>query len=189
MPAASAFHLTWPTVPAIYYGDDRRMRYVPGLPDHEGSFWLGPRYNRAGLAHPDAVGRSTENAGFSTAPAERLYPPRSGPGPAERRRSVADDGSLLHLVRRVWIELRTSRFGVGRAGGHEVLHDGYPLVYATRRNHLVVVNPRRAAAELDARRRRHCGPGAGASRSVAAGSGRDGPRYGIFDLIRGRRSR
>ncbi|WP_372346231.1 hypothetical protein [Streptomyces sp. KL116D] len=76
------------------------MRYVPGLPDHEGSFWLGPRYNRAGSRTPmqwDAARRT---------PASPRRPrngctSRSGPGPAERRRQRADDGSLLHLVRRV----------------------------------------------------------------------------------------
>ena len=54
--------------PSIYYGDEIGMRYLPGLPDHEGSV-CDPGYNRAGCRTPDAVGRR---------PAQRrlLRPPR-----------------------------------------------------------------------------------------------------------------
>jgi alpha-glucosidase len=48
---AFAFQLTWPTLPAIYYGDEIGMRYIPGLPNHEGST-LNPTYNRAGSRTP-----------------------------------------------------------------------------------------------------------------------------------------
>lgn len=51
LPAAFAFQLTWPTLPAIYYGDEIGMRYADGLPDKEGSV-LGPRCNRAGSHTP-----------------------------------------------------------------------------------------------------------------------------------------
>jgi hypothetical protein len=37
LPAAYAFLLTWGTVPPNYYGDEIGMRYLPGLPDREGS--------------------------------------------------------------------------------------------------------------------------------------------------------
>lgn len=147
LPAAFAFQLTWPTLPAIYYGDEIGMRYVPGLPDHEGSR-LGPRYNRAGSRTP-MQWDATENAGFSTAPADKLYLPLD-PDPA--RPSVAaqraDTDSLLHLVQQL-IELRSSRAELGSRGATRVLHDGYPLVYVRGEHHLVVVNPGRAAATLD----------------------------------------
>ncbi|MCQ4210834.1 alpha-amylase family glycosyl hydrolase [Streptomyces longispororuber] len=180
LPAAFAFHLTWPTVPAIYYGDEIGMRYVPGLPDHEGSR-LGPRYNRAGSRTP-MQWDDTANAGFSTAPAEGLYLPLD-PDPARPNVAAqrADDGSLLHLVRRL-IELRTSRPELGSRAATEVLHDGYPLVYVRGGNHLVVVNPRRAAAELDAPVD-HAAPVL--ARGVEVGDGRiraDGLGYGIFEI-------
>ncbi|GGZ37552.1 alpha-amylase family glycosyl hydrolase [Streptomyces poonensis] len=144
LPAAFAFQLTWPALPAIYYGDEIGMRYVPDLPDKEGSV-LGPRYNRAGSRTPmqwdDGPG-----AGFSTAPADRFYLPLD---PSPDRPSVAaqraDDTSLLHLVRRL-IALRDSTPELGSGGSVEVLHAGWPFVYVRGGRYLVVVNPRREEA-------------------------------------------
>ena len=115
--AAFAFLLTWAALPAIYYGDEIGMRYLPGLPDKEGSVCdpaLQPRRARA----PRCSGTTAPNAGFSTAPADRLYlpvdPDPDRPTVAAQR---ADDGSLLHLVRRL-IALRraTPALGAGRRG-------------------------------------------------------------------------
>ncbi|MEU6173735.1 alpha-amylase family glycosyl hydrolase [Streptantibioticus parmotrematis] len=148
LPAAYAFQLTWPTLPAIHYGDEIGMRYVPGLPDVEGSV-LTPRYNRAGSRTPmqwdDGPG-----AGFSTAPPERFYLPLD-PDPA--RPSVAvqrrDPGSLLHTVRAL-IRLRRATPDLGSRSAVRVHNDGYPLVYSRGEHHLVVVNPsdRTATAPL-----------------------------------------
>lgn len=146
LPCAFAFQMTWPTLPAIYYGDEIGMRYVAGLPDHEGSV-LGPRYNRAGSRTP-MQWDDTANAGFSAAPAERLYlpldPDPDRPTVAAQR---AEPGSLLNLVRRL-IALRTATPELGSRGSTEVLHDGYPLAYVRGGRYLVVVNPRRDAASL-----------------------------------------
>lgn len=139
LPAAFAFQLTWPTLPAIYYGDEIGMRYVPGLPDTEGSV-LGPYYNRAGSRTPmqwdDGPG-----AGFSTAPEDRFYLPLD---PDPGRPSVAaqrtDEGSLLHLVRRL-VRLRTTTPALGARSPVEVLHEGHPFVYLRGEQFLVVVNP------------------------------------------------
>jgi maltose alpha-D-glucosyltransferase/alpha-amylase len=142
--AAFAFLLTWPTLPAIYYGDEIGMRYVPGLPDKEGSA-LSPRYNRAGSRTP-MQWDDTDGVGFSAAPPERFYLPVD---PAPDRPSVAaqraDPGSLLNLVRRL-IALRRAEPALGTRGDVEVLHSGYPLVYLRGDSHLVVVNPRREPA-------------------------------------------
>jgi maltose alpha-D-glucosyltransferase/alpha-amylase len=139
LPAAFVFQLTWPTLPAIYYGDEIGMRYVPGLPDKEGSV-LGPRYNRAGSRTP-MQWDDGPNAGFSTAPAQRLYLPVD---PSPDRPTVAaqraDEGSLLHLVRRL-IALRAATPELGSRGAVEVLHAGYPFVYVRGGRFLVVVNP------------------------------------------------
>jgi len=70
--AAFAFLLTWGSIPSIYYGDEIGLRYLTGLPDHEGSRW-SPGFNRAGCRTPMQWDASLPNAGFSTAPAERLY--------------------------------------------------------------------------------------------------------------------
>ncbi|MFG2757923.1 alpha-amylase family glycosyl hydrolase [Streptomyces wuyuanensis] len=148
LPAAFAFQLTWPTLPAIYYGDEIGMRYVPDLPEHEGSR-LGPRYNRAGSRTPMQWDDSP-NAGFSTAPAGALYlPPDPDPDRPTVAAQRADTGSLLHLVRRL-IALRRATPELGPAGGTEILHDGYPLVYLRGGRYLVVVNPRREPAEAAA---------------------------------------
>jgi maltose alpha-D-glucosyltransferase/alpha-amylase len=144
LPAAFTFQLTWPTLPAIYYGDEIGMRYVPGLPDKEGSV-LGPRYNRAGSRTPMQWDEGP-NSGFSTAPEDRLYLPLD---PSPDRPTVAaqrtDEASLLHLVRRL-IRLRTTIPELGPRGSVEVLHTGYPFVYVRGGRYLVVVNPRRTEA-------------------------------------------
>ncbi len=178
---AFAFQLTWPTVPAVYYGDEIGMRYVPGLPDTEGSV-LGPRYNRAGSRTP-MQWDAGPGAGFSTAPAERLYLPLDpDPDRPDVATQLADPGSLLHLVRRL-IALRRAHPLLGTHGGVEVLHAGYPLVYLRGGRYLVAVNPRREPAVLplagydDARLLEGRGVGC-ADGTLRA----EGFSYGIFEL-------
>ncbi|WP_203922146.1 alpha-amylase family glycosyl hydrolase [Rugosimonospora africana] len=183
---AFAFLLTWPTVPAIYYGDEIGMRYVPGLPDKEGSE-LAPDHNRAGSRTPmqwdDSAG-----AGFSTAAPERFYLPLD---PAADRSSVAaqraDGDSLLNLVRRL-IALRRAHPALGTTGGAEVLCSGYPLVYLRGTSYLVVVNPRReparaAVAGATAARLSTARPLEARGVKVAGGELTvDGFGYGVFAL-------
>lgn len=184
LPAAFAFQLTWPTLPAIYYGDEIGMRYLPGLPDHEGSV-LGPRYNRAGSRTPMQWDGSP-GAGFSTAPADRLYlPVDPDPGRPTVAAQRAEEGSLLHLVRRL-IALRKAAPELGSHGSVEVLHTGYPLVYVRGDRYLVVVNPRRAEATFrlphpelgQVRALEVSGVSVGARELTAAGFS-----YGIFRLL------
>lgn len=141
---AFAFLLTWSTLPAIYYGDEIGMRFVPDLPNVEGSQGF-PTYNRAGSRTP-MQWDSSANAGFSTAPEEKLYlpidPDPDRPTVAGQR---ADEGSLLHLVRRL-IALRRSAPALGTRGSTDVLHVGYPFVYRRGGEYLVAVNPRAEAA-------------------------------------------
>ncbi len=145
--AAYAFLLTWGSIPSIYYGDEIGMRYVDGLPDHEGSV-CNPGYNRAGCRTPMQWDEGP-NAGFSTAPADRLYLPQD---PDPNRPTVAaqrdDPASVLSLVRRL-IGLRRSTPALGTLSSTEVLHRDYPFVYVRGGTHLVVVNPRRAAASVE----------------------------------------
>ncbi|MEV4622033.1 alpha-amylase family glycosyl hydrolase [Asanoa sp. NPDC049573] len=142
--AAFAFLMTWPTLPTIYFGDEIGMRYIPDLPDKEGSM-LAPVNNRTGSRTP-MQWDSSPNAGFSTAPADQLYLPID-PDPARPTVAAqrADEGSLLHLVRRL-ITLRRATPALGSKAGVEVLHSGYPFVYTRGGTHLVAINPRRAPA-------------------------------------------
>lgn len=145
--AAWTFLLTWGTVPSIFAGDEIGVRYQPGLPDVEGSVYE-PTYNRSGARTPVQWDTSA-NAGFSTAPADRLYLPVD---PAPDRPDVAtqraDPESTLQLVRRL-IALRRSTPALGARATTEVLGTGYPFVYIRGGSHLVVVNPRREPARLD----------------------------------------
>ena len=139
LPPAFAFHLTFPTLPAIYYGDEIGMRYVPGLPGKEGSI-LAPGYNRAGSRTPMQWDLSS-NAGFSTAPPESLYLPIDpDPGRPTVAQQRAEESSLLHTVKAL-IALRRTHPELGPGGSLEVLHDGYPLAYLRGGRFLVIVNP------------------------------------------------
>lgn len=142
--AALTFLFTWGTVPSLYYGDEIGMRYLPGLPDKEGSACFPDHYNRAGARTP-MQWDAGPNSGFSTAPAGELYLPVD---PAAERPTVAgqrdDPESHLNFVRAL-ISLRRQLAGTPMP---QVLHEGYPLVYS-RGDILVVVNP--AARQVTAR--------------------------------------
>jgi glycosidase len=139
LPPAFAFLLTFPTVPAIYYGDEIGMRDVPGLPDTEGSV-MRSGYNRSGVRTP-MQWDSGPNAGFSAAPADRLYLPIDpDPGRPTVAGQRADQDSLLHTVRDL-IALRRDHPELGPGGSLEMLSDGYPLAYLRGGRFLVVVNP------------------------------------------------
>jgi len=145
--SAFAFLLTWGSVPSIYYGDEIGMRYLPGMPDVEGAI-CNPAYNRAGCRTP-MQWDDGPNAGFSTADPSSLYLPID---PDSRRPTVAeqrtDEGSLLHLVRRL-ITLRRANPELGGRASTRVLNRGYPLAFLRGERVLVVVNPRREAATVD----------------------------------------
>ena len=146
LPPAFAFHLTFPTLPAIYYGDEIGMRYVPGLPDKEGSV-LAPGYNRAGSRTPMQWDPSP-NAGFSTAPAQTFYLPID-PDPARPTvaQQCAGENSLLRAVKDL-IAIRRAHRELGPGGSLEILHDGYPLAYLRGARFLIIVNPSNRACLL-----------------------------------------
>ena len=179
--AAFTFLLTWRTVPSIYFGDEIGMRYQPGLPNVEGSV-VHPTYNRAGARTP-MQWDGGPNAGFSTADADRLYlPVDPEPDRPTVAAQLADEDSVLHLVRRL-IALRRSTPALGPGAGTEVLSAGYPFVYRRGDSHLAVVNPsgRAATAEL---------PHLGAARSLISSGVSAEPGcvraeafgYGVFEL-------
>jgi glycosidase len=137
---AFAFLLTWGSIPSIYYGDEIGMRYLTGLPDHEGSIW-SPGFNRAGCRTPMQWNNHLPNAGFSTASSELLYLPQD---PDPDRPSVAsqreDADAILRCVQRL-IQLRRTTPDLRTSATTVVMAAGYPLVYQRGDHHLVVVNP------------------------------------------------
>jgi glycosidase len=146
LPPAFAFLLTFPAVPAIYYGDEIGMRDVPGLPDTEGSV-MRSGYNRAGARTP-MQWDSGPNAGFSVAPAARLYlPVDPDPGRPTVAGQRADRDSLLNAVRDL-IALRGAHPELGHSGSIEILSDAYPLVYLRGGRFLVVINPSDSARAI-----------------------------------------
>ena len=143
---ALTFLFTWGSVPCLYYGDEIGMRYLPGLPDVEGSV-CNPDYNRAGCRTPMQWDDSP-NAGFSTADPDRLYLPID-PDP-DRPTVAAQEGdptSTLALVREL-VALRRATPALGGRAPTRVINDGYPFAYVRGESHLVVLNPRREPATL-----------------------------------------
>ncbi|GIE93142.1 alpha-amylase family glycosyl hydrolase [Paractinoplanes rishiriensis] len=144
--AALTFLFTWGSVPCLYYGDEIGMRYLPGLPNVEGSV-CNPAYNRAGCRTP-MQWDDGPNAGFSTAEASRLYLPVD---PAPDRPTVAaqnaDPASTLNLVRAL-TALRRATPALRTRAATRVINEGYPFAYVRGESHLAVVNPRREPATV-----------------------------------------
>jgi maltose alpha-D-glucosyltransferase/alpha-amylase len=137
---AMAFLLTMPGVPFIYFGDEIGMRSLDGLPSKEGG------YGRTGARTPMQWDDSA-NAGFSTAPAEKLYLPVD---PAADRPTVAaqqaDPASSLNVTRTL-IALRQAHPALEASGDFEsivVPPASWPFVFCRAKDGeeiLVALNP------------------------------------------------
>lgn len=131
--AAFAMIMTWPTVPAIYYGDEIGMRFIATAPDREGGR-LDATNNRNGS-------RTPMQWDDSTSAATALYLPLD-PDPARPTvdAQFGDPTSLLHTVRAL-IHLRREYPELGSRGTLDVVHTGYPLLYLRAGRYLVAINP------------------------------------------------
>ncbi|MDD6050993.1 MAG: alpha-amylase family glycosyl hydrolase [Clostridiales bacterium] len=137
---AFAFLLSMPGAPFIYYGDEIGMRYIENVPSVEGG------YNRTGSRSP-MQWDSTVNAGFSTAPKEKLYirQDESADRPTAAAQ-MADENSLYHEIRRL-IAVRQAHTALQSKGKIEFVYaekDAYPLAYLRSSDDeriLVVINP------------------------------------------------
>jgi glycosidase len=131
---ALVFILTWPTLPAIYYGDEIGMQYQPGLPDLEGSVlglsWAG--YNRAGSRTPMQWDRND--------PEVTYLPPHPSPTRPNVEDQRADESSHLNLVREL-IALRKANAELGPSGSVQIVNPTYPFVYRRGDRFTVAVNP------------------------------------------------
>ncbi len=137
---AFLFLLTMPGVPYIYYGDEIGMRFVEGLPSKEGGYYRTG--SRTPMQWDDAP-----NAGFSTAPAERLYLPiDSLPGRPDVASQQSDPASLLNTLRKL-IELRKAHPALCAGGLFEpVIAEAGQSLFVYRRTQdaedlLVALNP------------------------------------------------
>ena len=132
---AFAFLLTMPGAPFIYYGDEIGIRYR-WLPTKEGG------YHRTGTRTPMQWDES-ENLGFSTAPADKLYlPVDPQPGHSTVAAQEADPASMLNHIRSV-LALRKSQPDLGNYTSFEVAHakEGDRLFAYKRGELLLCVNP------------------------------------------------
>ena len=142
---AFAFLLSMPGAPFIYYGDEIGMRYVENLVSVEGG------YGRTGSRSP-MQWDSTLNAGFSTAPKEKLYVPQdeSADRPTVEKQ-LEDENSLYHEIKKL-IQIRQSYEALQSKGEITFVYakkNAYPLAYlrmTETETILVVINP--AAREV-----------------------------------------
>jgi len=139
-----AMLLTMPGVPVIYYGDEIGMKFLPDAPNKEGGT-LG-EVHRCGSRTPMQWSKE-RNAGFSTAPIEKLYLPVD---PSQSRPDVAteeqDPESMLNFTREL-LRLRHEHPALANSAGFAPLfakRNGYPFVYlrsAGRESIIVSINP------------------------------------------------
>lgn len=142
---AMTFFMTLQSVPLIYYGDEIGLRFIPGLPDKEGSLIKG-KYNRAGTRTP-MQWDSTLGAGFSEGdPASFYLPLDSSAFKPNVEAEAGNPSSLLNFTRKL-IELRKATDALGLDGNIEFLYAkkcSYPLVYQRnngKETYLIVLNP------------------------------------------------
>jgi glycosidase len=149
---ALCFLLTLPGVPCIFAGDEIGQDYVPGLVSKEGG------YNRTGSRCPMRWDDGP-NAGFSTAPSDKLYlPVPSSPAHKTVKSEGQDPESLLNLIRTL-LRLRRDIPALGNGGSFTPLHalpGEYPFIY--RRGDfsngvVVAVNPADRAASCSVKLR------------------------------------
>ena len=134
------FFLTMPGVPFIYYGDEIGLKQQFGLPSVEGSMM------RSGTRIP-MLWDSSDNAGFSSAPIEKLYIPQD-PDPNRNtvEKSESDPNSLLNYTRTL-IQLRKDNPVIGADADWRLvngLETPYPMVYERTLGSekcIIVLNP------------------------------------------------
>lgn len=133
------FFLTMPGVPFIYYGDEIGMKYQVDAQPKEGSGV------RAGSRTPMQWTNGV-NAGFSTAPAEKLYFPVDTEGNTLTVETQENDpNSLLNYVRTL-LALRHSTPALNNDGDWEMVSEtgAYPMIYKRtdgKDNYYVALNP------------------------------------------------
>ena len=139
-----AMLLTMPGVPFIYYGDEIGMKFLYTAPDKEGGT-IGTLLRCA--SRTPMQWSKERNAGFSTAPAEKLYLPID---PSMSRPDVEteekDPASILNFTRAL-LKLRRDHPALANAADFQPVYaekNKYPFVYfrtADSEEIIVSVNP------------------------------------------------
>ena len=112
---AFGFFFTMPGIPFLYYGDEIAMRYLYRLPTKEGG------YGRTGSRTP-MQWSGNANAGFSAAPAEKLYlAVDAEPDAPNVESQEKDPSSLLNTVQSL-IKLRLNEEDLCAKPNLEILH-------------------------------------------------------------------
>jgi len=136
--------LTMPGIPFIYYGDEIGMKFLYTAPDKEGGT-IGTLLRCA--SRTPMQWSKERNAGFSTAPAEKLYLPID---PSMSRPDVEteekDPASMLNFTRAL-LKLRRDHPALANAADFQPVYaekNKYPFVYfrtADSEEIIVSVNP------------------------------------------------
>ena len=144
---AMTFFLTMPGVPFIYYGDEIGLKQNPAAPSTEGSGF------RAGCRIP-MLWDGSANAGFSTAPIDKIYIPQDpDPGRMTVEKAEIDPNSLLKYVRTL-LRLRKKVPALGADASWRLvssLDQPYPMVYERKLGNercYVVLNPSGKAVKV-----------------------------------------
>lgn len=137
---AFAFLLSMPGAPFIYYGDEIGMKYLEGLTSVEGGF------NRTGTRSP-MQWDSGVNAGFSSAPSDKLYicidPDENRP---TVEKQINDENSIWKEVQKL-IQIRQTHTALQNEAKIEFVYveeNKYPFIYkrsSAEENILVILNP------------------------------------------------
>ena len=137
---AFAFLLSMPGAPFIYYGDEIGMKYLENLPSVEGG------YNRTGSRTP-MQWDDTENAGFSTAPKEKLYIKQDeNTDRPTAKKAMGDENSLYYEIKRL-IKVRNEHEALQSFGKIEFVYaeeNAYPFAYLRSSDEekiLIILNP------------------------------------------------
>jgi glycosidase len=140
MELAFLFILTMPGVPGIWFGDEIGMRTLEELHSKEGG------YNRTASRTP-MQWTDGNNAGFSNAPADKLYLPIDpDPDRPTVSRQDSDLNSLLNRVRRI-NSIRKTHTALQASASLDILYaqpGEYPLVFLREDDNesmLVAINP------------------------------------------------
>lgn len=120
---AFAFHLTYPHVPFVYYGDETGMQYQV-LQSKDGG------YRRTGSRTPMQWDES-ENRGFSTAESDKLYLPVSVPDGHSVEAQKEEENSILQTVKKL-IGLRNRADCLRADASLRFLKKGRYLLYRIR---------------------------------------------------------
>lgn len=140
MKLAFAFLLSMPGAPFIYYGDEIGMRYLENITSVEGG------YQRTGARTPMQWDNGA-NAGFSSAPKEKLYirQDESKDRPTVQKQQQ-DENSLYHEIKKL-IDIRQSYKALQSRGEISFIYaekNSYPFAFMRSiegEKILVILNP------------------------------------------------